>query len=266
MLIAAYFGLCWFNFINCLFNDYKIENKEIEPDEEPSRCIMWLKGRLNKHGEFENDELRSVGDKLVSLTANFVLISRMFNLYVITLIFPYFVQKTTEEKIKEGTLTVDHGNDAMTLVFGKDKGGYARGVGSRVTYNRYFDLPRSRQSSDARVAGLERQLEIERRERENERREREEKDRREREAKDKEIKDLNDKMAQTQGMVTHLVSQLAAQGVKLTPNGLVTLVSIKTFQLHTFNYFCLSYRKFKYIGNLFHVFYIYIGNSKVCDG
>ncbi|GJV78814.1 hypothetical protein Tco_1514684 [Tanacetum coccineum] len=42
--------------------------------------------------------------------------------------------KETEDKIKEGTLQVDQGTDAMTLVLGKEKGGYARGVGSRVTY------------------------------------------------------------------------------------------------------------------------------------
>ncbi|GJT33750.1 hypothetical protein Tco_0924169 [Tanacetum coccineum] len=44
--------------------------------------------------------------------------------------------KETEDKIKEGTLKVDHGTDAMTVVLGKEKGGYARGVGSGVTYKR----------------------------------------------------------------------------------------------------------------------------------
>lgn len=33
-------------------------------------------------------------------------------------------------------MNVDDGNDAMTVVFGKEKGGYARGVGSGVTYVR----------------------------------------------------------------------------------------------------------------------------------
>ncbi|GKF95494.1 hypothetical protein Tco_0288229, partial [Tanacetum coccineum] len=56
---------------------------------------MWLKGRVIKDGEFTNDEIRSVGDKL----------------------------KEADDKIKEGT-----------AVFGKEKGGYARGVGSGVTY------------------------------------------------------------------------------------------------------------------------------------
>ena len=33
-------------------------------------------------------------------------------------------------------MNVDDGTDAMTVVFGKEKGGYARGVGSGVTYIR----------------------------------------------------------------------------------------------------------------------------------
>ncbi|GJY09330.1 hypothetical protein Tco_0377515 [Tanacetum coccineum] len=64
-----------------------------------------MKGRVNKDGEYQDDEIRSVGDKL----------------------------KETEDKIKEGTLQVDQGTDAMTLVLGKENGGYARGVGSRVS-------------------------------------------------------------------------------------------------------------------------------------
>ncbi|GJT55242.1 hypothetical protein Tco_0990296 [Tanacetum coccineum] len=44
--------------------------------------------------------------------------------------------KETEDKIKEGTLKVDHGTDAMTFVLGKENGGYARGVESGVTYKR----------------------------------------------------------------------------------------------------------------------------------
>ena len=54
-----------------VFDVYKIEKKEIEPDEEPSRGTLWLKGRVNKDGDYPDDEIRSVGDKLVSLTANF---------------------------------------------------------------------------------------------------------------------------------------------------------------------------------------------------
>nr|GEX32644.1 hypothetical protein [Tanacetum cinerariifolium] len=113
-----------------------IKNKEVKADEEPSRGIIWLKGRVNKDGEFTDDEIRLVGDKL----------------------------KEADDKIKEGTLNLDDGTDAMTVVFGKEKEGYARGVGSGVTYKRYFHLPRSRQATDERIMLLQTQLDNERRE------------------------------------------------------------------------------------------------------
>ncbi|GJU35494.1 hypothetical protein Tco_1183848 [Tanacetum coccineum] len=71
-----------------------IENKEIEADEEPPRGIMWLKGRVNKDGEFTDDEIRSVGDKLEA-----------------------------DDKIKEVTLNLVDCTDAIDcFVFGKGKG------------------------------------------------------------------------------------------------------------------------------------------------
>ncbi|GJZ51973.1 hypothetical protein Tco_0606488 [Tanacetum coccineum] len=78
------------------------------------------KEKGNKDGEFPDDEIRLVGDKL----------------------------KETEDKIKEGTLKVDQGTDAMTVVIGKKKEGYARGVGSGVMYEMYFDLPRRQTCMD----------------------------------------------------------------------------------------------------------------------
>nr|GEX62564.1 hypothetical protein [Tanacetum cinerariifolium] len=84
----------------------KIKKKETKLAEELVRGTLWLKGRVNKDEEYPDDEIRSVGDKL----------------------------KETEDKIKERTLKVDHGTDAMTVVLGKEKGGYTRGVGSGVTY------------------------------------------------------------------------------------------------------------------------------------
>ncbi|GJX35040.1 RNA-directed DNA polymerase, eukaryota, reverse transcriptase zinc-binding domain protein [Tanacetum coccineum] len=40
-----------------------IEKKEIEQDEEPPRGTLWLKGRVNKDENHQDDESRSVGDK-----------------------------------------------------------------------------------------------------------------------------------------------------------------------------------------------------------
>nr|GEV82057.1 hypothetical protein [Tanacetum cinerariifolium] len=74
-------------------------------------------------------------------------------------------KKEVNDKIKEGTLNLSYGTDAMTIVYGKKKGGYARGVGSGVTYKRYFHLPRSRQATDERIELLQSQLDNERRER-----------------------------------------------------------------------------------------------------
>ncbi|GKD10974.1 transposase, Ptta/En/Spm, transposase, Tnp1/En/Spm-like protein [Tanacetum coccineum] len=163
-----------------------IEKKEIEADEEPSRGVMWLKGRLNKDGEFSDEEIRSLGEKL----------------------------KDADDKIKEGTLNLDDGTDAMTVVFGKEKGGYARGVGSGVTYKKYFDLPRSRQATDERIELLQTQLD-------NERRERQEKDTlvkklsTEMKEKDVLVNKLSNEMSETKGMLSQLMNQLTAQGVQL---------------------------------------------------
>ena len=60
-----------FNLYVYVFDVYKIEKKEIEQDEEPTRGTLWLKGRVNKDGEYQGDEIRSLADKLVSLTAIF---------------------------------------------------------------------------------------------------------------------------------------------------------------------------------------------------
>ncbi|GJS25364.1 hypothetical protein Tco_0453996 [Tanacetum coccineum] len=69
---------------------YTIEKKEIKQDEEPTRGTCGLKGRVNKDGEYQDDEDRSVGDKTFVLR----------------------VQKEMRTKIKEGTLQVDQGTDA----------------------------------------------------------------------------------------------------------------------------------------------------------
>ena len=59
-----------------------------------------------------------------------------------------------EKQIKEGQVNVEPGTDAMTLVFGKEKGGFLKGVGTGVTYNRYFNVPRSKGSSKEEIKDL----------------------------------------------------------------------------------------------------------------
>ena len=111
-------------------------------------------------------------------------------------------------------MNVDDGTDAMTVVFGKEKGGYARGVGSGVTYKRYFDLPRSRKETDERLELLQTQLD-------DERRERQKKDllvkqlSNEMSEKDEQVKKLSSEMAETKGMLANLISVLNSQGVQL---------------------------------------------------
>ncbi|GJZ98260.1 hypothetical protein Tco_0670713 [Tanacetum coccineum] len=137
------------------------------------------------------------------------------------------MQKEADDKIKEGTLNLDDVTDAMTVVFGKEKGGYARGVGSGVTYKRYFHLPRSRQATDERIELLQTQLD-------NERRERQQKDElvkklsTEMTEKDVLVNKLSNEMTETKGMLSQLMNQLAAQGVQLNLSSQLQVASYVT--------------------------------------
>jgi chromosome segregation ATPase len=99
-------------------------------------------------------------------------------------------------------------------VFGKEKGGYARGVGNGVTYKRYFNLPRSRKETDERLELLQTQLD-------NERRECQQKDllvkklSTEMTKKDVLVKKLSNEMAETKGLLTKVLTQLNSQGLQL---------------------------------------------------
>ncbi|GJW15014.1 reverse transcriptase domain-containing protein [Tanacetum coccineum] len=101
-------------------------------------------------------------------------------------------------------------NDEIRSVGDKlEKGGYARGVGSGVTYKRYFHLPRSRQATDERIELLQTQLD-------NERCERQQKDElvkklsTEMTQKDVLVNKLSNEMTETKGMLSQLMNQLAA--------------------------------------------------------
>ncbi|GJT41925.1 retrovirus-related pol polyprotein from transposon TNT 1-94 [Tanacetum coccineum] len=142
-----------------------IEKKEIEQDKEPTRGTLWLKGRVNKDEEYQDDEIRSVGDKL----------------------------KETEDKIKEGTLQVDQGTDAMTLVLVVDE----------------------------RILLLESQLDAAIHEREE---------------KELLIKSMSSKMSQTEGIVTKLKNQLAAQWGQLQSTlTQLTPLDVSPVEIHPIN-------------------------------
>nr|GEV80176.1 hypothetical protein [Tanacetum cinerariifolium] len=100
----------------------------------------------------------------------------------------YAYKKEADDKIKEGTLNLDDGIDAMIVVFRKEKGGYTRGVGSGVTYKR-----RERQQKDVLVKKLSTEMT----------------------EKDVLVKKSSNEMTKTKGMLSQMMNQLAAQGVQL---------------------------------------------------
>lgn len=108
-----------------------------------------------------------------------------------------FLQINNEKQIKDGALNLDPGTDALTLVFGKEKGGFLKGVGYGVTSSRYWQCPRTKGSSKERIAQLEFQLNNEKLEREK---------------KEEHIKTLSLQMAETNNTLNQVLAHLAAQG------------------------------------------------------
>ncbi|KAL4563354.1 hypothetical protein LXL04_027395 [Taraxacum kok-saghyz] len=90
-----------------------IDKHEMPPPPPPPRSFMWYKGHENKAGEIVDDGVQVIAEKL----------------------------QEQEQKIKDGELSLDPGEDAMTVVFGKENGSYLKGVGTRVTSTRYFHVP-----------------------------------------------------------------------------------------------------------------------------
>ncbi|KAJ0476881.1 putative transposase, Ptta/En/Spm, plant [Helianthus annuus] len=149
-----------------------VQNNELSVDEIPSRALMWRKARENKNGEYKNVDVKDIADKIID----------------------------TETQIKDGSVNLDPGTDALTLVFGKEKGGYLKGVGYGVTSSRYWQSPRTKGSSKERIAQLEFQLHNERLERGK---------------KDEQIKTLSMQMAETNNTLNQVLAHLAAQGQTL---------------------------------------------------
>ncbi|KAL6535814.1 hypothetical protein OROHE_012658 [Orobanche hederae] len=152
-----------------------VKKKEITIDEGPSRAYMWRKGREDKNGEYQNMEVKVMAEKLIEV----------------------------EEKIKDEALNLDPDQDAITVVFGKDKGHYLKGVGCGVTASTYWTGPKKRGESKERIAVLEQQLQNERLEREK---------------KDAEIKTLSSQVAETNDKLNKLLTQLGLQGQLISAN------------------------------------------------
>ncbi|KAL6502054.1 hypothetical protein OROGR_027187 [Orobanche gracilis] len=119
----------------------KVKNKELVENEDdiPVRSVMWRKARQTKEGEYKDDDVRNVVNEII------------FH----------------ENELAEGSTKPEEGTDALTLVFGKDHSGRVRGVGRGVTPTKYWNIPRRKGSSNDRIVELEKQLAIERQQRES---------------------------------------------------------------------------------------------------
>ncbi|KAL4558831.1 hypothetical protein LXL04_037034 [Taraxacum kok-saghyz] len=114
----------------------QVIDKHEMPPPPPPRSFMWYKGRENKAGEIVDDGVQVIAEKL----------------------------QQQEQKIKVGELSLDPGEDAMTVVFGKENDSYLKGVGTGVTSTRYFHTPRTKGSSKAVIEELNFKLMNEKRE------------------------------------------------------------------------------------------------------
>ncbi|KAL4568696.1 hypothetical protein LXL04_024311 [Taraxacum kok-saghyz] len=150
----------------------QVIDKHEMPPPPPPRSFMWYKGRENKVGEIVDDGVQVIAGKL----------------------------QEQEQKIKDGELSLDPGEDAMTVVFGKENGSYLKGVGMGVTYTRYFHEPRTKGSSKAVIEELNFKLMNEKREVEK---------------KDQQLEALSTKVTEQAKTLTQVLALLDSQGLKL---------------------------------------------------
>ncbi|KAL4564228.1 hypothetical protein LXL04_028284 [Taraxacum kok-saghyz] len=104
----------------------QVANNEIGKDELPPRSFMWCKGREDKECEIKEDNVKLIADKLME----------------------------SEQHIKDGKVILEPGTDAMSLVFGQEKGRFLKGVGTGVTATRYFHVPRNKGTAKQEIKGL----------------------------------------------------------------------------------------------------------------
>lgn len=80
----------------------------------------------------------------------------------------YYGQIEVDKGIKSGEVVVEPGTDAMSLVFGNEKGRSFKGVGFGVSRNKYFGIPRTRGPSTKKVTTVEKDEHIKKVTEENE--------------------------------------------------------------------------------------------------
>ncbi|XP_042755670.1 uncharacterized protein LOC122196626 [Lactuca sativa] len=151
-----------------------VNNKVLAKDEMPPRSLMWCKGRENKAGEIEDANVKLMAEKLVE----------------------------HETQIKDGDVKLNPGMDAMSLVFGKDNGGFLKGVGTGVTASRYFNIPRTNGSSKEQITDLKFELRNERLELQK---------------KDEELQALSTKVREQDKTLKLVLAHLESQGTMI-PN------------------------------------------------
>ncbi|KAL4592064.1 hypothetical protein LXL04_005044 [Taraxacum kok-saghyz] len=92
-----------------------------------------------KAGEIVDDGVQVIAEKLVSsLLYHFEYQFSCISSDLSLLFDQLCVHQEQEQKIIDGELSVDPGEDAMTVVFGKKNRSYLKGVGTGVTSTRYF--------------------------------------------------------------------------------------------------------------------------------
>ncbi|KAK9073340.1 hypothetical protein SSX86_007664 [Deinandra increscens subsp. villosa] len=146
-----------------------VESKVIDAGTMPSRSLLWYKARENKAGEIEDEAAKAIAAEIMK----------------------------TEKKITDGQLKLDPGNDAMTVVLGKEKCGSLRGVGTGVNPSKFFNVPRQRGSMKQQLDVLQAQLE---------------KEKQENVEKDEQINALNERMAENEKKLAFLLATLPPQG------------------------------------------------------
>ncbi|CAI9277905.1 unnamed protein product [Lactuca saligna] len=107
-----------------------------------------------------------------------------------------------EKQIKDAEVKLDPGMDAMSLAFGKDNGGFLKGVGTCVTTSRYFNIPITKGSSKEQIVDLKFELQNERLELQK---------------KDEELKSFSTKVKEQDKTLEIVLAHLESQG-KMIPN------------------------------------------------